>query len=145
MKEKFKLFILFILVAFLSYGTVLFISQSEEQVMIVPDEQNESEKKIKGIIESINYTENFLILITLTSQPSYSKFKTKIYFDDNTIVIKKGLFQKDNIVYFEEKASPSTIEKLKENSKVSIIYIPLYEEYKFYAKQITYGNPFPEI
>ena len=144
--NKSKLFILFILVAFLSQGVILFISRSEEQAINIPDEQDRSQKKITGIIESINYTENFLIISSSWSNYAGRKeFKNKIYFDNNTIIIKKGVLQKDNVVYFEAKASPSTIEKLKENSKVAIVYISLYEANKFYAKQITYGSPFPEI
>ncbi len=122
------------------FSVTLLFSERQSQT------QEENDESISyGIIESINHEAGFLIFVIPSLYEINSLVKYKIYFDNNTQVQKKNVFQKNNIFYSANDSIESNVANLKKGDRVFLRFLVVPDTRKLRAVYISHGNPFPEL
>ncbi|MCH7883548.1 hypothetical protein IIA95_04005 [Patescibacteria group bacterium] len=145
-KKKSFLIALFISMALAGQGLILFISGEQDFKKMEYRGNNDTDgiKKIwekKGVIDSINHINNFLVMRYPSRYILGKTAKIRIYFDNNTVVRKIHEFQENGIVYFQSGSFPSSINEVRKEDKVLVAL--LKKEQRFYASNIIHDAPFP--
>ncbi|MCH7883547.1 hypothetical protein IIA95_04000 [Patescibacteria group bacterium] len=93
---------------------------------------------ITGIVDLINYNENFIILSMMDDYRTNILYKLKVYFDDSTIVEKAYFYYNDEGERYFNETLPNTydIMNIQTGDRVLVAFSKTAKE-KFIIQRIT--------